>query len=258
MVLGAALLLVVAVGKVLTGLGNGQDPGNQASNASSTTSQGPSQPYGPVPVALPSGAMSGAALTPSAPAPLAEPGGPCLNDQISVTPSVPAGEGGHKVTIELALSGVAPACTFEVSAKTLGVKVASGSGSDATSVWSSQDCPASVPAGQVVVRSGQPTVVPVVWNGQQTSANCQGSAWAMPGTYEVMAAVFGSNPTQSQFQLVYPQAGVVTKTATPKPAPTGDPTPSAAVAPQQTSPAPVPQSTAPGKTTRHKNRPPRR
>lgn len=222
--MAAALLLVFALGKVLSGLGNGSDaPTQKASTAAASTKQDTGdQPRGPAASQSPSAgdspsASASASDSASVPAaPLATPDGDCKPSDITATPSVPQAQGGHATTINLALTGTSPACNFEVSAKSVAVQVSSGS----DAIWSTQDCPAAIPSGNVVVRSAQPTVVPVQWSGRRADSDCQPGKWALPGYYHVAAAALGAQPTDAQFQIVYPQAGVVTQTATPSASPT--------------------------------------
>jgi hypothetical protein len=79
-----------------------------------------------------------------------------------------------------------------------------------------------VPKQAVVVRKDHPATVRVAWNGQRSDDACtRSTSWAEPGTYHVVAAAFGSDPTDEQFQLLIPPAPTVTKT--PKPVQKGAP-----------------------------------
>jgi hypothetical protein len=107
---------------------------------------------------------------------------------------------------------VSPACTWDVSAENLAVKVTSGS----DRIWSSQQCVAAVPEQSVVVRKDHPVAVSVVWNGQRSDSDCtRTTAWAEPGFYHVVAASFGADPVDRQFELQSPVPRTITATPTP-------------------------------------------
>lgn len=248
-VLGMPLLLLVVVVAMLSG--GGGSPGPTARLAGSperTPATHPSstpRPSGPVAIttsASPGKAPHRAATSSPTAVPLAAPDGACAADEITVTPSAQHARAGGDVTIAVQLRTARPACTFAVSAKTLAVKITSGS----DGIWSSQLCRGSVPRETVVVRSAQPAVVPVTWNGRRTTDGTCGvtNAWARPGYYHALAAVIGSEPTDAQFQLSLPPRPVVTKTAHPKPQKTA----SKSTAKASPSPAPSQRSGGPSGT----------
>lgn len=144
--------------------------------------------------------------------PLPEPSGPCVDSDVVVSPEVegPA-YAGSPVTIRLDVTTVeSPACTWEVSPRTVAVKLASGS----DRIWSSQDCPGAVPTLEVVARQQKPAVVEMTWRGQRSDSSCsRTTGWALPGWYHVEAAAFGSEPNGFRFELREP----VPVTITPKP-----------------------------------------
>ena len=221
MVLVTAFALVFAIGRLLDG--SGSDPGGDAATMTGATpSKSPSAtaiqgPAGPVPI-LPSVTGSSPTAT-GAPTVFAEPTGPCAADEITVNPTVPSPVAGGQVKLVLELTGIRPACTFAVSRRTIVAKVTSGN----DRIWSSQDCPSSIRASSVVVRSAAPTKVVVRWSGRRSDEECSRStAWALPGYYHVTAAVIGSDPGDRQFRLTSPPRPVVTKTAKPKKAAKGD------------------------------------
>ena len=230
---GLALVLVFGIGKLLGG--NGEDPVDsdiEASTSSAEQSQEPSEAASLGPVA-PSATAKGKAK-----APLLDPSGECRDDEVSVLPSVPRPWGAQPITIRLGLSSLQPACTFHVSPETVVLKITSGP----DRIWSSQDCPDSIPTTDVVARSATPTYVDVVWSGRRSDESCTAHAdWADKGFYHVFAAAMGSTPTDVQFELVRAPTAVVTRTAKPKP------TPSAS-----TSVRPKPSSTSPSETVRGK------
>lgn len=146
--------------------------------------------------------------------PLAEPSGPCVPRDVVSTPKVKGtAYAGRRVTIRLKLTTLrSPACTWRVAPSSLAVKLVSGS----DRIWSSQDCPASVPTTDVVVRKDHPAKVDVRWHGQRSDSTCSRTTpWAQPGWYHVQAAAFGAEPVDVQFELRPP----VPVTITPKPKP---------------------------------------
>jgi hypothetical protein len=245
MVLVVAALLVFGIGKVLGG--SGTDP---AADSASPTASTPSSSAGTTtrqigPVA-PTRVRASAATT----APLLAPTGDCAADEVSVLPSVPKAEAGRPIVLHLTLQGTQPACTFAVSPDSLVVKITSGS----DKIWSSQDCPHAIAKSSVVVRSGLPADVPVTWSGRRSDDDCSNAAgWAMPGFYHVYAAALGSTPADLQFEVTFPQRGVVTKTAKPK-KPTATPSPTATATAKATvkqapakTPTPSPSAKVKGK-----------
>lgn len=211
MVVLTALALVFAIGRLLNG-GGSSPTGDQAIVTASTPSSTPTLGLaGPMP--LSSTGRTGAATPSNNPVVVAAPNGPCAADEISVTPSVPAGVAGGKVNLELDLTGIRPACTFVVSSHSLVAKVTSGQ----DRIWSSQDCPKAIRSTTVVVRSAAPTKVLLPWSGRRSDDTCSRStSWALPGYYHLTAAVIGSQPGDAQFRLTVPPRPVVTKTAHPK------------------------------------------
>ncbi len=150
--------------------------------------------------------------------PLAEPSGPCVPSDVVATPKVKGtAYAGHRVTIRLNLTTLeSPACTWRVAPSSLAVKLVSGS----DRIWSSQDCPVSVPTTDVVVRKDHPAKVDVRWHGQRSDSTCSRTTnWAQPGWYHVQAAAFGAEPVDVQFELRPPVP--VTITPKPKPEPKG-------------------------------------
>src|SRR5699024_2456366 len=92
--------------------------------------------------------------TPTAPP---TPSGPCPASDVTVLPSVTAAVAGTPVPIVLTLkTAKTPACTWQVSRKTVQVKVASAAGA---AVWSTVQCPKAMPTSDVVVYRDTPTTV---------------------------------------------------------------------------------------------------
>ncbi|MET3961428.1 hypothetical protein ABIE44_001362 [Marmoricola sp. OAE513] len=212
LVLGTALALVFAFARLLGAGGGSEDPAAKArtSSARSTPTAAAPQPafIGPLPgKALPTSAGGGA--------PVAEvqPDGPCDANDVTVTPVAGTAPAGRAVPLTLQLTGIRPACTFKVTPKTVVAKVSTAKGK----VWSSQDCPASVSRSSVVVRSAAATTIQLTWNGRGSDSSCSPSTdWAPPGTYEVVAAAVGSEPSEADVKLTTPPRPVVVKTKKPK------------------------------------------
>jgi hypothetical protein len=232
LVLGVALLLVFGIGKLLGG--NGQDPADSGVEASTAAQQG--QPSSSAPTVGPVAPSTSPGTTKASKGPLLPPSGECQDDEVSVLPSVPRAWGAGDITIRLGLQGIQPACTFKVSPESVVVKITSGS----DRIWSSQDCPDSIKPADVVVRNGVPTYVNVVWNGRRSDDTCSRTApWANAGYYHAFAAVLGSTPTDTQFEVTRAPTHVITKTAKPKPSrsPSATPTTKPSNKPQASKPA---------------------
>ncbi len=150
--------------------------------------------------------------------PLAVPTGPCLPQDVRVDPKVVGrAVAGSRVRFALRLTTISsPACNWEVSPRSLVVKLTSGT----DRIWSTQDCKAAVPREPVVVRKDHVSRIYVVWRGQRSDATCSDTTpWAQPGFYHVAAAALGAEPTDVQFELHKPQARTITPSPTPDPSP---------------------------------------
>ncbi len=205
-VLVVALLLVFGVGKFLGGTGE-DDPGSaiKANTSSAKQDSDSSATIGPV--------APSRKIRTKASVPLLPPNGECRDDEVSVLPSVPRAWAGAPIVIRLQLRGTQPACTFEVSPESMVVKIVSGR----DRIWSSQECPTSIPTKPVVVRSGQPVDVPVIWSGRRSDEECTDLLdWALPGFYHVYAAALGSTPTDVQFEVTKAAPRIVTQTPSPR------------------------------------------
>lgn len=211
LVLGTALALVFAIGRLLTASASPAPQDTAAVTAATPTPTPTLGVAGPQPVQ-----STGAATQPSAtgtPVSLAVPSGPCAVDEITVTPTVPQAVAGGRVDLVLELTGIQPACTFGVTDSTLVARINSGQ----DRIWSTQDCPDAIKPASVVVRSATPTQVVVHWTGRRSDDACsRATDWALPGYYHLTAAVIGSEPGDSQFRLTSPPRPIVTKTAHPK------------------------------------------
>lgn len=220
-VLGIAMLLVFGIGRVLGSSSDGSS-GTEiaqrvAAQPSATGSPAATKQSGDKKRAKQRKRQQATAIptpTPTTP-PLALPSGPCASSDVVVTPEITEEEGGGPVLISLELSTrLTEACTWIVSPETLTLKITSG----VDDIWSSRQCPASVPTREVVVRRDLGTKVGVRWDGKRSDDTCSDlTEWALPGYYHVVAAVLAGEPVDVQFELVRPPTTVLTTTITPSP-----------------------------------------
>ena len=211
LVVGVPLLLVVVLVRLLGGSSDGRD---QAGAADDRATQAGARTVDRGPV---DGPLQGPTAQPVEPAEpvLAEPTGPCADSDVVATPVITSVPGNSDAAITFNLRTVtAPACTWQASSDTMTVTITSGS----DHIWSSRECPDSIPPQDVVVRQEVDAPVVVTWAGAKRSdETCSGRAgWAMPGFYHVEAAALGGEATDVQFELVPPSAPVVTETAQPE------------------------------------------
>lgn len=228
LVLGTALALVFACVRLLSGGGGSEDPGRQVSVVAAaptpTAASTVAPTSSPKPTARP--------VKPTPPAP-AQPDGPCLADQVTVVPVAGTAAAGREVPLVLQLTSSRPACTFDISSSSLVARVSKAQGK----VWSTQDCPASISASSVVLRSASPTSIQVLWSGRGSDGSCsRATEWAAPGTYQVVAAAIGSEPSTAALKLTVPERPVVIKTVQPKPDKVPSIAPKAPKTPKPTTP----------------------
>lgn len=221
LVLGTALALVFAVGRLLGGGSDGasDDPAAQqvAGRPSGSPTSTSSKAAEPTKKARPNQPIS----PPTSRAPeLAVPDGPCVDDDVLVTPVITEAVGGGDVAIQLDVRTVVDeACTWRVSPAHLTVAITSG----ADDIWSSQQCPKAIPVQDLVVRSAVSAAITVVWNGKRSDEDCSKlTGWAMPGYYHVAAAALGGEPVDVQFRLTKPDPEIVVETPDPEPTKPGN------------------------------------
>ncbi|MDX6301400.1 MAG: hypothetical protein QOF53_2614 [Nocardioidaceae bacterium] len=223
LLVAVAFALVFGIAHLLGGStsgGNGSAPRPVDAEATQTTptTSGPATVAGSPSVTpsedSPTGTESPIATATSTA--LAQPTGRCANSDILAVPTVatPA-YAGKPVALTLSLTTKqSPACNWTVGPGSLVVKVTSGT----DRIWSSQDCVDAVPQRDVVVRKDHPVTVTVVWNDHRSDAECTtDTPWVGLGDYHVVAAAFGSDPTDRQFVLVPLPVATKTVTETPKP-----------------------------------------
>ena len=207
LVLGTALALVFAVARLL-------DHGDDGAPAKAST-VGVTAGRTPTPTALPTSRVTAKVTAKPTPTvvPPAQPDGPCATDEVTITPVEGTAPAGSTVPLVLQLTGIRPACTFQVNPQSVVARVSTSKGK----VWSTQDCPSAVARTTVVVRSAAPTTIQVAWNGRSSDARCsRTTAWALPGAYQVAAAAIGSEPSTAAIRLTVPERPVVIKTVEPK------------------------------------------
>lgn len=145
--------------------------------------------------------------------PLAQPDGPCDPAEVRIGLATERVANDGRVELVLALTGSEAACTFTVSPDTVALKIVSG----ADNIWYGQHCPDTIPTADVVVRSAVGAKVRMTWDGRRSDPDCsRDTDWALPGSYHLIAAAFGGDPVDTQFELTRPGPVTVTVTPTPK------------------------------------------
>lgn len=206
------LVTVVAVlgggAAAVTDLAAGEEPGTAATVAA------PERPTAALPTRAP--ASRAPVLRSSLPRgwqsaapdqPLPEPQGTCTSADVVVTPEVVRSPHFGPVVVRLLLTTrVSEACAWEVSPDSVVLTITQGP----LTVWSSQDCPATIPSREVVPRKEHAAVVRVRWDGRESRGTCStANPFAKPGAYTATAVARGSvHPVDAAFRL--------TRTAPPK------------------------------------------
>jgi len=206
LVLVVAFLLVFGIARVLGGGSDGKSPaGDTAEQAAADQTPSTTTSATDTPKAKP-----GKKKKPV----LAQPDGPCDPADITVKARIERAANDGRIGIPLMLTGTDAACTWTVSPSSLVVKIISGD----DRIWSSQQCPRLVPQQAVVVRSAVATKVVLIWNGRRSDEDCTSASagFALPGSYHVIAAALGGEPTDVQFLLTGPPRETVTVTPKPK------------------------------------------
>jgi hypothetical protein len=226
MVLGTALLLVVAIARVLGGGSDASSDGDVAAQVGADTTPGDvvssSLPVTPTGSAHKPGKNKPSGKQSSEAPPLATPEGTCADGDIAVTPKVDNAVGGRDVLVVLQLRTlVSEACTWRVSPASLTVSITSGD----DDIWSTRECPKAIPVRDVVVRKDVTTNVGITWRqAKRSDETCSlRTDWASPGWYHVTASALGGEPSDLQFELTTPIAGTITKTASPSNSPSNSP-----------------------------------
>ena len=220
-VIGIPLVLVIVLARLLGGSSDGKDAtsgeATQAGAAVEETTAAPTT--GPTAVTTTGKGKRNKKdkreqeTAPPEPV-LAEPTGPCTPSDIVATPAITSAPGGADIPITINLrTVVTEACTWQASAETMTVTITSGN----DHIWSSRECPASIPAQDVVIRQAVDAPVVVTWSAKRSDEGCtKWTDWARVGFYHVEAAALGGNGTDVQFELLPQQPEVITKTAEPQ------------------------------------------
>ncbi|PKH40321.1 hypothetical protein SAMN05192575_110105 [Nocardioides alpinus] len=217
-VLGAPLLLIIVLARVLGGSSDGTD----AATGTATQAGAAVEETSPAPTAGPTAAVKkgkkgkkkrDVVTAPPEPV-LAEPSGPCADADIVATPVITSAPGGADIPITINLrTVVTEACTWQASPETLTVTITSGD----DYIWSTRECPVAIPVQDLVVRQAVDTPVVVTWSAKRSDETCSDrTAWAYPGFYYVQAAALGGEATDVQFELLPGVPAVVTQTPEPE------------------------------------------
>lgn len=144
----------------------------------------------------PRGKPPGRTLNPDLESPTANCDPSQVRMSIDVADSV---EGRHNTaTFVFRLPRAIAACTLAITPDTMVVRVTSGP----DVVWSSGDCPDTLLAKEVVVRTDPATVYQFSWNGRRSTDECPApGAVAAPGGYWVEAALIGGEPQKAYFDV---------------------------------------------------------
>ena len=234
LVLGTALLLVFAFARLL---GAGSDASSEPEAAQVAARQTPSAsattPAGVLPsdTALPgdAGTATTGTATTGAGAGQHERGarprgarGPVRGRGHLGQPEAKNPVAGRDVKILLRLRTTeSAACTWEVSSRTLTMKITSGN----DDIWSTRECPRAVPQQEVVVRRDTTTKLKLTWpEAKRSDDTCsRRTGWALPGYYHVEVAALAGEPTDEQFKLEAPTGPVITRSPSPHQEPSGRP-----------------------------------
>ncbi|MGL5809679.1 MAG: hypothetical protein ACRCYQ_07035 [Nocardioides sp.] len=134
----------------------------------------------------------------------AQPEGECSPRDITVLPYVYRAVAWRHSYIVLQLrTKKAAACTWRTSPETVTLRVTGPAGE----VWTSRECPVSVPRKNLILRKERTARIAVVWSGRMSDSECTASTpWAPPGWYRIEAAAFAGEPESLRFELRRPKA----------------------------------------------------
>jgi hypothetical protein len=212
MVLGIALLLVVGIARLLGGSSDASSGPDRAAPVADTSS-GAHRPSATG--TRRSGHQHRHRSHPTASAsPVAMPSGPCADNDVAITPSVPHPIAGSDISLVLDISTItSPACEWTLSGRTLALKITSGS----DLIWTTVQCAKAIPTQSLVLRSTAPTRVKLTWNARRSEPGCPPvTDWAKLGTYHLHVAALSGQPQDVTFTLVAPSPAEVTKTVHPR------------------------------------------
>ncbi len=179
---------------------------------------------------------------------LPPPEGICDPADVLVTPVIEAANIGRPVQIILELTTTkSPACTFEVSGESVALNVSMATGAREL-LWTTQDCPTSLPETTVVARQTVPGRAVAEWSGHRSDEHCSELApWVLPGDYLAEAVALGGTETgEQEFELESGVASTVTRSVTPTPSSTPAATASDGPTPRRSPSAGSPTSAGTG------------
>jgi hypothetical protein len=213
MVLGTAVLLVVGIARLLGGSSDGSSGPDRASTVADTSSasaNGPTRTGGSHHHGKHHHHQGQASATVT---PVVMPSGPCADNDVAITPSVPHPIAGRDISLVLDISTVtSPACDWKLSGRSLALKITSGS----DLIWTTVQCARVIPTKELVLRSSDSTRVRLTWNARRSEPGCpKVTDWAMPGTYHLHVAALSGQPQDVTFVLDAPTPAEITRTAHP-------------------------------------------
>jgi len=131
--------------------------------------------------------------------PEAVPTGECEAAEVSLEIVVGDAQSGEGTAARLKFTSlVEPACSLGLTADSLALRVTSGP----DTVWTSQQCPDSVLAQQLVVRQDKATVYAFDWDGRRSVETCQSPGdVADAGGYWLEAALVGAEIEKAYFEV---------------------------------------------------------
>jgi hypothetical protein len=168
-----------AVGAALLAVFLGFTTCTAGSDAASPAAQGPSLSPSPTPTPVPSASPSALAQ--------AQPGGPCTDEQLSLT-AVPARStyrSGTMPRLRLVIQNVGSAsCRRDVGADEQELRVMAGT----RRVWSSDDCQPLQGTSLRTLAAGEKRTYTLTWSGKDSVPGCgEVRTRVEPGRYEVQA-----------------------------------------------------------------------
>jgi hypothetical protein len=214
MALGIAMLLVVGIARLLGGSSDASSGPDQAAPVADTSSDASSGTAGPTASGSGRGRHHHRLRSTPSSSPVAMPSGPCADDDVAITPSVPHPVAGSDIDLVLDISTItSPACDWTLSGRTLALKITSGS----DLIWTTVQCAKVIPTEDLVLRNSAPTRVKLAWNARRSEPGCpKVTDWAKLGTYHLHVAALSGQPQDVTFTLVAPSPPQVTKTVHPK------------------------------------------
>lgn len=132
-------------------------------------------------------------------APAALPSCPVADVTLSLSASQPSYSSQQIAVFDVSVASSAGySCTFDIGAGHLLLQISAG----AARVWTSADCAEGLAVRLATVHHGAPTVVPMTWNDQYSSAGCPMPGRAAPaGTYTATATAGAAASNRVTFRI---------------------------------------------------------